>query len=387
MLIPLALHLHNPEQAWWFLLPVAVGLWAWRSHSLGRKQLAGFLHARQRAARLAGNRSGIGTWRLVLGVAGLLLLTVALLGPTHGSSLMPVQRRGVDIVVCLDTSRSMLAQDVGENRLQEAKKELTGLMEVLTGDRMALIAFAGDVRQVAPLTRDMQTLAWFMESLGPEDNRLGGTDLGGAIDEALELFDGRSGSHEAILLVTDGEDLEGYGLEAAQRASENGIRVYVLGMGTLGGAKVPAEQGGWVQDENGMDVITRLESSTLEALAGETGGLYIQAEGTVLPLEQLYTRGFSRLEGRKYEQGMEEIASDRYQWPLLFGLILFAMPWVLSGRKRTARVQSETRTTPQSSQHAPVGSGTDVAVAGARDAVDRDGASQETTTPSEAQKA
>ncbi|HRV81560.1 MAG TPA: VWA domain-containing protein, partial [Planctomycetota bacterium] len=205
-------HLQN----WpWLVLALLIVVGAWLAYGKSRRVLREVLHPNQWSRRLAGNRPQAGRWRLVWGSLGLILLGIALLGPTQGFALLPVQRKGIDIVVCLDTSRSMLAQDVGENRLQEAKKELKSLMDVLQGDRMALVAFSGDVRQVAPLTRDMRTLAWFLDSLGPKDNRLGGTDLGGAIDSALELFDGRSGAHEAIVLVTDGEDLEGQGLVAA----------------------------------------------------------------------------------------------------------------------------------------------------------------------------
>ena len=325
MLISLGLAIGNTNYLWALLVPVVVGLVAARSYWKAKRSMDSWLHSAQRKRQLAGNRPSASRWRLIWGFLGLAGLTVALLGPIHGSSLLPVQRKGIDIVVCLDTSRSMLAQDVGENRLLEAKKELRSLMDSLEGDRMALVAFSGDVRQVAPLTRDMKTLSWFMDGLGPQDNRLGGTDLGGAIDSALDMFDGRSGSHEAIILVTDGEDLGGDGLKAAERAAESGIRIYVLGMGTEGGAKVPALEGGWVRDENRDDVITRLEAVTLSSIAESTGGLYIPAHGTVLPLEQLYTKGFSRLEGRQYELGFEEVPSDRYQWPLLLALIFLAL--------------------------------------------------------------
>ncbi len=310
----------------------------------GRARLRAAIHPAQWAARMAGNRKGVARRQWWFGGAALLLLFLAMLGPQRGSVLMPVPRRGIDIVVCLDTSRSMLAQDVGEDRLTEAKKEILGLLDVLQGDRLALIAFSGDVRQVAPLTRDTKTLGWFLDSLSPNDNRRGGTDLGGALSSALDMFDGRNGSHEAIVLVTDGEDLTGEGQMIAEEAAQRGIRIYVLGMGTQGGAKVPAEGGGWTRDEEGIDVISKLQALTLDNIAEVTGGLYIQASGTVLPLEQLYKRGFSRLQGRQYEQGFERVESDRFQWPLLLGLILLAMEACVSGRQRSRankQVQTE----------------------------------------------
>ncbi|MDF1836359.1 MAG: VWA domain-containing protein [Planctomycetota bacterium] len=297
-------------------------------------KLRAVIHPAQWQARMRGNRSGVARRQWWTGGLALVLLAVSLLGPQKGSVLMPVPRRGIDIVVCLDTSRSMLAQDVGQDRLAEAKKEIRGLMDVVQGDRLALIAFSGDVRRVAPLTRDTTTLGWFLETLSPDDNRRGGTDLGGCLRSALDMFDGRNGAHEAIVLVTDGEDLSGEGLVAAQEAAESGIRIYVLGMGTEGGAKVPGEGGGWTQDENGLDVISKLHTETLDQISEVTGGMYIQAHGTVLPLEQLYKRGFSRLQGRQYEQGFERVESDRFQWPLLMALILLAMEACVGGRLR-----------------------------------------------------
>ena len=314
------------------LVVIVVSVVAGRSSAA---KLRAVIHPAQWKARMAGNRMGVARRQLWTGGLALVLMAIAFLGPQRGSVLMPVPRRGIDIVVCLDTSRSMLAQDVGQDRLDEAKKEITGLMDVLKGDRLALIAFSGDVRQVAPLTRDTKTVGWFLDSLSPDDNRRGGTDLGGALRAALKLFDGRNGAHEAIVLVTDGEDLTGEGQVAAQEAAERGIRIYVLGMGTEGGAKVPAEGGGWTRDEDGLDVVSRLQALTLDRIAETTGGLYIQAYGTVLPLEQLYKRGFSRLQGRQYEQGFERVESDRFQWPLLLALILLALEASVSGRLRS----------------------------------------------------
>lgn len=305
-------------------------------------RLRSVVHPAQWQARMAGNRSGVARRQLWLGALALALLAVAFLGPQKGSVLMPVPRRGIDIVMCLDTSRSMLAQDVGTDRLDEAKKEILGLMDVVQGDRLALIAFSGDVRRVAPLTRDTTTLGWFLDTLSPNDNRRGGTDLGGALRSALDMFDGRNGAHEAIVLVTDGEDLSGEGQVAAAEAAERGIRIYVLGMGTVGGAKVPAEGGGWTRDEDGLDVVSKLQSETLDQIAETTGGMYIQAHGTVLPLEQLYKRGFSRLQGRQYEQGFERVESDRFQWPLILALLLLVLEACVSGRQRN-REEPQTR--------------------------------------------
>ncbi len=260
--------------------------------------------------------------RAALATSAVVLLLLALLGPVRGFAWRPIERRGLDLVVCLDTSRSMLVEDLGRglSRLKRARQEVRLLLERLKGDRVALVAFSGDVRDVAPLTRDYGTLRWFLDGLSPLDNRKGGTDVGAALEHALELFDDRSGAHEAIVLITDGEDLEQRGLAVAQDAAQRGIRVFVLGMGTAGGGKIPDGERGFVRDERGEEVLSKLDSETLEAIASATRGAYVDTT-TPLALEKLHDRHIATLEGRAYEQGKEKIPHDRYQWPLVLALV------------------------------------------------------------------
>lgn len=335
----LGFELQRPE---WVLLllaaPVSVllALWSRRRANKSRKLLAAERMLPQLFAESDTRRA---RKRLVWGSFCIFWLALALLGPVRGYVLRDVPRRGLDLVLCLDTSRSMLVEDMGRSRLDEAKRQIHALLDELKGDRIALLAFSGDVRPVAPLTRDRTTLGWFLDALGPEDNRMGGTDLGGAVEEALSHFDERSGAHEAIILVTDGEDLEGRALELADVARAKGIRIYVLGMGTESGGKIPAEGGGWMRAPDGEEVISKLDSSTLFAVAEATGGMYLPAEGSVLALTQLYGRGIGRLEGRTYQDGKERVPYDRYQWPLLLGVLCMALEMGSTERRRRAKVK------------------------------------------------
>jgi len=275
--------------------------------------------------------------RVLLFATGTALLAFAGLGPLRGATMVEVTRRTLDIVICLDTSRSMLVEDLSPNRLERAKREVSLLFDKLAGDRVALIAFSGDVRDVAPLTRDRETLRWFLDGVSPRDNVQGGTDLGAALDSALELFDGRSGAHEAIVLLTDGEDLAGEGLAVAERAREQGIRIYVVGMGTPDGGKIPTERG-YVRDEAGAEVVSSLDGSTLRSIAENSGGDYLAATDAALPLEQLYDRRISRLEGQDLVDGKLMVPHDRYQWPLLLGLICMLAEVGLRERRRKGGV-------------------------------------------------
>jgi Ca-activated chloride channel family protein len=253
---------------------------------------------------------------LFAGIAAL-FLGLAAIGPVRGYTLRDVRRRGLDLVLCIDTSRSMLAQDQKPDRLTRARREIVGLLDKLKGDRAALLAFAGDVREVAPLTHDRATLKAFVSTLSPDENLKGGTDIGACLERALGLFDGRTGAHEAVVVLTDGEDLEGHGLEVAKKARERGIRVYLVGMGTSAGGKIPDAGRGFVKDENGKEVVSKMDGTSLQAIADATGGAYLAAEASPIPLEELYEKRITKLEGRELFAGKERIPHDRFQWPLV----------------------------------------------------------------------
>lgn len=322
-----------PERAIWAVGALVVllgGLWSLRRRRLERERLAA---ARLMPRVFPGFSSGRARARVLLGAAAALFAALAAVGPVRGYTLRDVERRGIDLVVCLDTSRSMLVQDVKPDRLTRAKRELAGLFDRLKGDRAALIAFAGDVREVAPLTHDRETLKSFLETLSPDDNLRGGTDLGAALEKALEMFDGRSGAHEAVVLVTDGEDLEGKGLEVAQKAKERGIRVYVLGMGTSDGGKIPDGTRGFVRGIDSKEVVSRMDPESLARIANAAGGDFATVEMSPIPLEELYEKRIAKLEGRELEGGQERIPHDRYQWPLVISAVCMLLEFGLRERR------------------------------------------------------
>ncbi|MEM8713388.1 MAG: VWA domain-containing protein, partial [Planctomycetota bacterium] len=281
--------------------------------------------------------------RAVLGATATAFLVAAVLGPVRGFALVPVQSQQVDIVVALDTSRSMMVEDVSPNRLDRAKAEIGALLDVMKGERLALVGFAGLARDVTPLTRDLDTARYFLERMNPDDNRKGGTDIGAALSLALERFEDASGANEAVILVTDGEDLTGEGLSAAERAAERGIAVHVLGMGTELGGKIPDGEGGFVVDPESadrLDVISKLAPASLKAIADVSGGIYLEAKGRVLPLEELYERGIASLEGRDIIDGKERIPMDRFQWPLGLALVVLLVEASLRGSVRRRRASA-----------------------------------------------
>jgi Ca-activated chloride channel family protein len=302
-------------------------------HTLRARDLARLADAPLVPRLLLGRLPGRLVMRIVLGFVAAASLALALLGPVRGFTLVPLQQRGVDVILALDTSRSMLAADSEPDRLQRAKKELEALLAKLEGERVGLVAFAGSAWDVAPLTRDLDTVRWFLQRLSPDDNRTGGTNLGEALRFATRRLGETEVGTQLIVLVTDGEDLGGEGLTVAREAAERGAKVHVLGMGTEGGAKIPDGRGRFLRDENGEDVVTKLEDSTLRQIAESTGGVYMRAHGSVLPLEQLYDRVISQEDGRDVVDGKERIPQDRYQWPLAFGLVALLAELALRERR------------------------------------------------------
>jgi Ca-activated chloride channel family protein len=337
------LELLRPEALWWLLsVPLLLFLGTW-SLARRRRELLCFVSPRHLPAFVPGHAPQRARRRLLLASAAAGLVALAQSGPVRGYSLREVQRRGLDLVLCVDTSRSMLVQDIKPDRLGRARREIQGLLDRLEGDRVALLAFAGDVRQVAPLTHDRATLGHLVATLSPEDNLIGGTDIGGALEHALRLFDGRTGAHEAIVLLTDGEDLGGRGLEVARRAAERGIRIFVVGMASTDGGKIPDGPRGFVRDEDGREVVSVLDSSTLEEIAAAAGGAYLSAERSPTPLEELYDKRISRLETRELWAGKERIPHDRFQWPLSLALLCMLIETGLSerrGERRSAEVRT-----------------------------------------------
>ena len=320
---------------WVALLALALGLQRRRARrALGDVSLV---------AEIAGERSRVaGRFRVGAELVGLGLLVVALIGPARGFTRRLVERRSLDLVVCVDTSRSMLAGDLRPNRLARARREVIGLIDQLAGDRISLLAFSGDVREVAPLTRDRTTLKALLGELTPEENRRGGTNLGAALERALDLFDGRTGAHEAIVVLTDGEDLEGGGAAMAERAKAAGIGIFVVGVGTEAGGKIPIPgadgKSHFLRDPDGAEVISKLDSASLSRLAETSGGAFLTTSDSATPLEDLYTKRISKLSGRTERGGEEKVPSDRFQWALLPALLALLFAFGKSERRRGARL-------------------------------------------------
>ncbi len=274
--------------------------------------------------------------RAALVVAAVAAVVLALAGPMWGFHWEEVHREGIDLVVALDTSKSMLATDVAPNRLARAKLAVQDLLAQLGGDRIGLVAFAGSAFVECPLTLDRDA---FRESLEAVEVGLiprGGTSLTSAVDTGLEAFEGHQGNHQALVLITDGEDHEGTLDDAIKRASERGVRVFTVGIGTPDGELIPVEGGGFLKDRRGQVVKSRLDEDTLKKIAVDTDGVYLHAAGADLGLAALYRDHIATMDKRELASTLERRYEHRYQFPLAIALVLIVVEAAL-GDRRVAR--------------------------------------------------
>ena len=274
------------------------------------------------------------TIRGVLLTAAVAALVVAIAGPMWGFRWQEVHREGIDLIVAIDTSRSMLATDVKPNRLARAKLAVQDLLQQLRGDRVGLVAFAGSAFLQCPLTLDYGAFLQTLDAIDAGIIPRGGTSLNAAIDTALDAFEGRQAEHQALVIITDGEDHEGNVKDAVKRATDRGIKIYTVGIGTTEGELIPLERGGFLKDRKGQVVKSRLDEATLQEVATDTGGAYLHATDTAFGLAELYRDYISTMEKRELASTLERRYEHRFQWPLVVAFLLLVGEPLVGERRR-----------------------------------------------------
>lgn len=213
--------------------------------------------------------------------AALVMVIFMLARPQFGSKMETVKRQGVETVVALDISNSMLAQDVTPSRLEKSKKLVSRLVETFNNDKVAMIVFAGEAFTQLPITSDYISAKMFLETISPSLITTQGTDIRGAIDLAMKSFTPNEGVGRAIVLITDGENHEGGAVEAAQQAAEKGVRVFVLGVGSPDGSPIPVEgTNDFRRDKDGNVVVTKLNEQMCQEIAKAGNGMYVRVDNT-----------------------------------------------------------------------------------------------------------
>jgi len=274
--------------------------------------------------------------KAVFVIAALLFIIFSLVQPKWGYHWEDVERRGIDLVVAVDTSRSMLADDIKPNRLQAAKREISDLINVIDGDRVGLVAFAGTAFLQCPLTLDYGAFNLFLDDINTNLIPVGGTSFGEAIKKSMSAFSSKLKKHKAIVLITDGEDHQGNAMEMAKAAKEQGIVVYTVGVGKKEGAYIRLKDGKGnetlLKDREGQVVKTRLDEVLLNKIALETGGAYTPAYGTQWGLANIYTNIIGNMEEKQLGGRKIKLYENRFQIPLFIALILIMLESLIGER-------------------------------------------------------
>ncbi len=324
------------------LLACAALVWRYRRFDARqRAELAKFA-ARSLIAQLTASVSPARRrFKRGLVIAGVACLALALARPLVGFRWEETKRQGLDVMFAVDTSKSMLAQDVKPDRLTRAKMAVEDLLGKLDGDRVGLVAFAGNSFLQCPLTLDYDAFRQSLDALDTKIIPRGGTDLAAAIRETEAALAG-NGNHERILvLLTDGEDLEGNALAATRAAAQQGLKIFTVGVGSTSGELIPAgdETGGtqFTKDASGQFVKSRLDETMLQQIAEATGAMYQPLGQQGQGLEAIYTQGLAPFTRREVASRMQPVGIERFQWPLALGLLLLVLE-PLFGIRRYQRV-------------------------------------------------
>ena len=277
-------------------------------------------------------------FRFALTLLGVALAITALAKPRWGYTYQDVKRKGLDLIFAVDTSRSMLSNDVAPSRLQRVKLASQDLLNELQGDRVGLVAFAGRAFLQAPLTIDYDAAVESINDLDTNTIPEGGTNISAAIDLAVQTYGKSAIGNRALIIFTDGEELSGDAMKTAKAAADAGVRIFTVGVGTPEGSLIPivAEGGGtgFVKDASGQVVKSKLDEKRLKEIAETTGGFYIHLEDGPRTMKQLFDEGLAKMQAGEIDERLSRQPIERYQWPLGAALLVFSAAFLLRERKR-----------------------------------------------------
>ena len=326
------------EKVWFWLLlviPVIVLLFTvlqfWKYKT--QKRFA----ARKLLKRLSPNQS---LFKSVLKIIMLCLafgcLAIALVNPKIGTKLETVKRQGVDIVFAVDVSKSMLAEDVAPNRLEKSKQLVTQIINNLASDRIGIIAYAGKAFPQLPITTDYGSAKMFLQNMNTDMLSSQGTAINEAIELAKTYFDDEDQTNRVLIIISDGEDHSEIASNVAEEASDEGIRIFTIGVGELEGGPIPIKRNGillnYKKDSQGETVITKLNEETLKDIAEEANGAYIKGDNTSEVIEEIKNI-LNRMDKTEFEAKEFADYKDQFQWFLGFGIFFLFLDIFFLERK------------------------------------------------------
>ena len=331
-----ALTFGAPHWLWALLvLPLMAGLFVW-SHRRGQALVAKIVAVRLRD-QLSGSVSPLRRiLRASLLLASIALAIVAVAQPRYGFIEKETKQKGRDVIVAIDTSRSMLATDIAPTRLARAKLFTQDLVRLLQGDRIGLVAFAGSAFLQAPLTLDYNAVTSALEELDTTVIPKGGTNIAAAITAAREAFGKAEGQTRALIILTDGEELAADGIAAAKQAAGEGIRIFTVGVGSPEGSLIPVRlddgRSDFVRDSAGKPVTSKLDDSRLKEIASATGGFFTLIGPDAA--REIFQKGIEPMELSETGVFSARQPIERYQWPLAAATVCLALSLLPGDRRR-----------------------------------------------------
>lgn len=302
---------------------------------------------RQRALKTFGDLSLVQTlfpeasrakrvWKFILYCIAFGFLVIGIVNPQIGTKLEEVKRKGADIMICLDVSNSMKAEDLQPNRLEKAKQAISKLINKLEGDRLGIIVFAGEAYVQLPITTDYSAAKMFLESINTDMIQSQGTMISKAIDKAMESFGKDEGKNKAIVIITDGESHEDDAVAAAESAAEKGVFIHTIGMGSPEGTPIPLYKGnvreGFRKDKDGNTIVTKLNELALQEIAASGNGIYVRASNSDAGLDNILDE-IDKLEKKQFESKMYSDYEDRFQWFISAALLFLLLETFMTERR------------------------------------------------------
>ena len=277
-----------------------------------------------------------GWWRTVLFCLGFACFTIGLARPLLGAKLVERETKGAEIMICLDVSNSMLAQDYSPDRLSRAKLAISRIVDRLQGDRIGLIIFAGSSFVQLPITTDYVSAKMFLGSINPQSVPIQGTAIGDAIRTAARSFSLQSEKSRAIIVITDGENHEDDAVDAARQVAETGIRIYTIGVGSVQGQPIPMD-GDLLKDKDGNIVVSRLDEETLKRIASVGNGAYVRAGGEEFGLNPILDE-IRKLEDERFNSLVFEEYDEQYMYFFAAALFFFVLEALIGERRPRRRL-------------------------------------------------
>ena len=324
----------NPDFLYlFFLLPVLVGVYLYYNHRRRQniRKYGDPALLKELMPTISKYRPDVKFW---LTFSALALTIFMLARPQFGSKMETVKRSGVEAVIALDISNSMLAEDVAPSRLEKSKKLISRLVDTFNNDKVGMIVFAGEAFTQLPITSDYVSAKMFLESINPNLISTQGTDIGAAIRLAMKSFTPNEGVGRAIVVITDGENHEGGALEAAKEAAEKNMQVFILGIGSPDGSPIPVERGrnDFRKDKDGNVIVTRLNEQMCQEIAKAGNGMYIRVDNSN-SAEKILNEEIGKMAKKDVESQVFTDFDEQFQVLAWLVLILLVVEMLILERK------------------------------------------------------